>query len=63
MFRVIDTGPITSVKVIEVVEVRAWAGKDTEEEPLQLVTYYFDRDGKWLATTNPPIKIAPPEEA
>jgi len=63
MFRAIDTGPITSVKVIEVVEVRALAGKGTEEEPSQLVTYYFGRDGKWLATTNPPIKLPPPEQA
>lgn len=57
MFQVIDTYPITKARVIEVIEITAFAGAGTEAEPTQLVTYYFDRDGKWLATRNLPIKL------
>ncbi len=57
VFRAIDTSPIISVKAMEVVEIKAFWGKGTDEEPTQVVTYYFDRDGKWLATASPPIKI------
>lgn len=61
MFKVIDTQLISSAKVIEAVEVKVLAGEGTEESPRQLVIYYFDRDGHWLATRNPPIKLEEPK--
>lgn len=42
-----------SAQVIEVIEVKATAGKGTEADPYRVIVEYWSKDGQLLAVRDP----------
>ena len=51
------TGP-RSVKVVQVIEVKAQKGYGTKEDPAREITQYWDFEGNWLAERDDELLLA-----